>query len=278
MLVQRPMPFFLTCFQSIDFSKLLEKKVDPPFVPSLRNGHLDISMFEGATAVDISVARTPAKKSGTVGSPSSIQFHDFDFQAKISHLLTDSAKKGPRASGGSEAPSSMGGMRRSRSSESLDTVAKQSGPAAPALEPIQQSPQLAPIAAAVEPAPLTSSGGLQTDSPPAPTQVSRQDSAARAPVAAAAPASPSPQCTPQELAVQFFAACGWDSHAAAACLVEALAGPQNPSLSSGKFQQAGPKFANEITSAIMWVFDPLLLHCLALSRSHTSFREKSFNK
>ena len=216
-------------------------------------------MFEGATAVDISVARTPAKKRESASSPSTVQFHDFDFQAKISHLLTDSAKKGPRV-GGSEAPSSMGGMRRSRSSESLDTAAKPSGAAAPTLEPIQQSPQLTSIAAAVDPAPLTSSGGLHSDSPPAPSQLSRQDSspavaaaaAAAAPAAAAsAPLSSPPK--PQELAVQFFAACGWDSQVAAACLVEALAHPSNPSLSSGKFQQAGAKFANEITSSIMWV-------------------------
>ncbi len=227
-------------------------------------------MFEGATAVDISVARTPAKKRESVSSPSTVQFHDFDFQAKISHLLTDSAKKGPRV-GGSEAPSFMGGMRRSRSSESLDTASKPSGAAAPTLEPIQQSPQLTSIAAAVDPAPLSSSGGLHSDSPPAPSQLSRQDSSpavAAAAAAAAAAASPaaaaaapaaaasaplSSQPKPQELAVQLFAACGWDSQVAAACLVEALAHPNNPSLSSGKFQQAGAKFANEITSSIMWV-------------------------
>jgi serine/threonine protein kinase len=269
-----------TSVQSIDFTKLLEKRIDPPFVPSLSKGYQDISMFEDATAVDISISRPASKghRPSDPGSPDAAQVQGFHFQAKTSQILTESAKKTRPLHDPARAPRPapaeipvFSNMRKSKSSESLDSIAKQAGPAAPtielmqtaaqsssaALDRAQRSPSIQPSPTAAAPlldrSQRTSSEGsnVAQSSPPAAPVAS---SAAAAPSPAPAPSPPvplPPALTPAELAVQFFASCGWESKAAAALLIEALADQKNPQLSDKKFQHAAAIFSNEITSAIL---------------------------
>ena len=273
-----------TSVQSIDFTKLLEKRIDPPFVPSLSKGYQDISMFEDATAVDISISR-PASKGHRLsidpGSPD-VQVQGFHFQAKTSQILTESAKKTRPLHDSARAPRPapaeipvFSNMRKSKSSESLDSIAKQAekGPAAPAIELLQASAQSSSAALdraqrspSIQPSPTvlapmldraqrTSSEGsnVAQSSPPA-APVASSAAAAPAPAPAPAPSPPvplPPAPTPAELAVQFFSSCGWESKAAAALLIEALADQKNPQLSEKKFQHAAAIFSNEITTAIL---------------------------
>jgi hypothetical protein len=240
----------------MDFTKLVEKRIDPPFVPSLSKGYQDISMFEDATAVDIHLSRpTPSSRhQKDPGSPDITQIQGFNFQAKTSQILTESAKKTrpfvddssrPPRVPSSELPV-FSNMRRSKSSESLDTAAaKHAVAGSPSIEPIQAPLLLVPVAAELEKAqssPTIPNPGKLSPSPPA-------DPAAVATASAPPPAPPKP--SPVELAAQFFASCGWDSKAAAALLIEALADPSNPQLSDKKFQHAAALFSNEITSAIL---------------------------
>jgi hypothetical protein len=230
--------------QSIDFTKLLEKKIDPPFVPSLSKGYQDISMFEDATAVEISIPRPASRHRQQEPSspPDSRQVQGFHFQAKTSQILTESAKKtSVRLSDDSGRVSrivvsdvpSFSGMRRSKSSESLDSAAKHPGSSSPSLEPAQ--PALPATAVALEQDTLQRS--------PNNSQKSIQGSPPFAVVA--------PKLTSAELAVQFFTSCGWDSKVAATCLMDALADAKNPQLADKKFQHAAALFSNEVTSAIL---------------------------
>ena len=242
--------------QVMDFTKLVEKRIDPPFVPSLSKGYQDISMFEDATAVDIHLSRpTPSSRHlKEPPSPDIAQIQGFNFQAKTSQILTESAKKTrpfvddssrPPRIPSSELPV-FSNMRRSKSSESLDTAAKHAVAGSPSIEPIQAPPLLFPVATEPEKAqssPTIPNPGKLSPSPPA-------DPAAVA-TASAPPPPASPKPSPVELAAQFFASCGWDSKAAAALLIEALADPSNPQLSDKKFQHAAALFSNEITSAIL---------------------------
>ena len=232
-------------FQSIDFTKLLEKRIDPPFVPSLSKGYQDISMFEDASAVDISMSRPTSKHRTDPSSPNATQVQGFHFQAKTSQILTESAKKtrpfvddsarAPRVPS-SELPT-FSNMRRSKSSESLDTVSKHAGSASPSIDPAQTPALLAPSTA------------LDSDkSQRSPNNSSRSD---QSPVAAAAAAPSPPKRSPVELAAEFLASCGWDHKSAAASLIEALADPSNPQLADRKFQHVGALFSNEITTAIL---------------------------
>lgn len=246
---------FSPACQGMDFTKLVEKRIDPPFVPSLSKGYQDISMFEDATAVDIHLSRpTPSSRhQKDPGSPDITQIQGFNFQAKTSQILTESAKKTrpfvddssrPPRVPSSELPV-FSNMRRSKSSESLDTAAKHAVAGSPSIEPIQAPLLLVPVAAELEKAqssPTMPNPGKLSPSPPA-------DPAAVATASAPPPAPPKP--SPVELAAQFFASCGWDSKAAAALLIEALADPSNPQLSDKKFQHAAALFSNEITSAIL---------------------------
>ncbi len=201
-------------------------------------------MFEDASAVDISLSRPTSRHLKDPGSPDVAQIQGFNFQAKTSQHLTESAKKSrpfvddsaraPRVSV-SEVPV-FSNMRRSKSSETLD---KHAASSSPSIDPVP-----APVAFLPEPdktksSPTTSNAGRMT--PPL--------FAAAAAVATAAVAPPA--LTPVELAAQFLAACGWDSKVAAAHLIEALADPSNPQLSEKKFQHAAALFSNEITSAIL---------------------------
>ncbi len=181
------------------------------------------------------------------GSPNATQVQGFHFQAKTSQILTESAKKTrPFVDDSSRAPrvppevSTFSNMRRSKSSESLDTVSKHAGSSSPSIDPAQLPAQLAPINA------------LESDkSQRSPNASSRSDQSPVAAAAAAAAAPPPPKLTPVELAAEFLASCGWDHKAAATCLIEALADPKNPQLAEKKFQHVGALFSNEITTAIL---------------------------
>ncbi len=250
-------------YQGLDFTKLAEKRIDPPFVPSLSKGYQDISMFEDATAVDISISRPTSRHLKDPGSPDVAQIQGFNFQAKTYQILTESAKKArPFVDDSSRAPRVVvsevpvfTGMRRSKSSESLDTAAKHAMPGgSPAIEPAQAPSQPAPIAITPEPdksksSPTVPNSGRASPVPLAAAAATAAVTAAAAAVTAAAAAAANP--TPLDLAAQFFASCGWESKAAAAFLIEALADPRNPQLSDKKFQHAAAIFSNEVTSAIL---------------------------
>jgi hypothetical protein len=236
--------------QGLDFTKLAEKRIDPPFVPSLSKGYQDISMFEDATAVDISISRPTSRLLKEPGSPDVAQIQGFNFQAKTYQILSESAKKSrPFVDDSSRAPRVPASevpvftnMRRSKSSESLDTAAKHAMPGgSPAIEPAQAPSQPAPIAIAPEPDKSKSSPTVPNPGRVSPVPL----------VAAAAAATAVAKPTPLDLAAQFFASCGWESKAAAAHLIEALADPRNPQLSDKKFQHAAAIFSNEVTSAIL---------------------------
>ena len=219
-------------------------------------------MFEDASAVDISMSRPPNKHSfvaGDPGSPNTAQVHDFHFQAKTSQILTESAKKSrpafvdasaraPRVAP-SEVPT-FSGMRRSKSSESLDTASKHAGSASPSIDP-QQAPPIAALESdKAQRSPINSSRSDHSPGLAAAAAVTPA-AAAVAATSTAAAVTPTKKLTPVELAAEFFASCGWDNKAAAASLVEALADPKNPQLAEKKFQHAAALFSNEVTTAIL---------------------------
>jgi serine/threonine protein kinase len=253
--------------QPIDFTKLLEKRIDPPFVPSLSKGYQDISMFEDASAVDISMSR-PTNKHRTTdpGSPNTSQVQGFHFQAKTSQILTESAKKTrPFVDDSARAPRvvpsevpTFANMRRSKSSESLDSVAKHAGSASPSIDPAQPPSLLAPITALEsEKSQRSPNNSSRSDQSPvaaaaAPAATTPPAAAAAAAAGAAvAAAAAAPKRTPVELAADFLASCDWNHKSAAACLIEALADPKNPQLGDKKFQHVAALFSNEITTAIL---------------------------
>ena len=157
-------------------------------------------MFEDASAVDISLSRPTSRHLKDPGSPDVAQIQGFNFQAKTSQILTESAKKSrpfvddsaraPRVSV-SEVPV-FANMRRSKSRETLD---KHAASSSPSIDPVPAPAALLPEPDKTKSSPTTSNAFRMT--PPL--------FAAAAAVATAAVAPPA--LTPVELAAQFLAAC-----------------------------------------------------------------------